>query len=138
MANYTVDILTPSSSVVKGLKADSLLVPTIKGQINVLADHTHVVTRLGNGVLEVKSSEGNRKFHVTHGSFKVLKDKVTILSTVAETEDQIDLDRAKKAEAKAKDKLSGKDNLTDEELLKFQRKLRRAEIRLKMAMTGRI
>jgi F-type H+-transporting ATPase subunit epsilon len=76
---------------------------------------------------------GNRHFSVTAGLCRVLQDTVTILSFTSERAEDIDLERAKSAKAKAQDRLSGKDNLTDVDLIKFRRKLERAELRLRLA-----
>ena len=53
MKYYTVDILTPSKIVAKNIPAESLLIPTIRGQINVLQDHTHIVSKLDTGMMSV-------------------------------------------------------------------------------------
>ena len=53
MNYYTVEILTPSKIIAKKMPAESLLIPTTRGQINVLEDHTHIVTKLAPGILSV-------------------------------------------------------------------------------------
>jgi F-type H+-transporting ATPase subunit epsilon len=53
MKYYTVDILTPSKIIAKNIPAESLLIPTVRGQINVLENHTHIVSKLSTGVLTV-------------------------------------------------------------------------------------
>ena|SRR3989344_3103503 len=133
MSFFTVDILTPASVVVKGIPADSLIIPTCRGEINVLPEHTHVVSKLETGVLTVEGAGTKRHFSVTAGICKVLKNKVTILAYTSEKAEDIDKERAENAMALAKEKLSGKDPLTDWELIKFRRKLERAEARLRLA-----
>ena len=82
----------------------------------------------------VNNSEGEKRFCVTHGICKVLENKVTILSTVSENIDDIDLDRAKKSFDNAKKKLSGNEILQEEDSVKYSRKIERAELRIKMAL----
>jgi F0F1-type ATP synthase epsilon subunit len=70
---------------------------------------------------------------VTAGLCRVLKDTVTILSFTSERAEEIDLERSRNAKIKATDRLSGKENLTDVDLIKFRRKLERAELRIRLA-----
>jgi F-type H+-transporting ATPase subunit epsilon len=83
--------------------------------------------------MTAKTSMGPRHFSVTAGLCRVLKDTVTILSFTSERAEDIDIERAKSAKSKAMDRLSGKENLTDVDLIKFRRKLERAELRLRLA-----
>jgi F-type H+-transporting ATPase subunit epsilon len=76
---------------------------------------------------------GPRHFSVTAGLCRVLKDTVTILSFTSEKAEDIDMERAKSAKAKATDRLSGKESLSDVDIIKFRRKLERAELRLRLA-----
>src|SRR5690606_1185476 len=112
---------------------NDITIPTVRGEINILPEHTHILTELSTGVLTAKSSMGLRHFSVTAGLCRVLKDTVTILSFTSEKADQIDIERAKSAKTKAMDRLSGKDSLSDVDLIKFRRKLERAELRLRLA-----
>jgi F-type H+-transporting ATPase subunit epsilon len=130
---FSLKLLTPSGVVVKNLECSDLIIPTVRGEINVLPDHTHILTELSTGVMTVKSGESKRHFHVTHGLCKVLKNEVSILAITSESADSIDIERVKKAQQLAQEKLSGKDPLTDVELIKYQRKLERSQARMRAA-----
>jgi ATP synthase F1 epsilon subunit len=133
-----VDVLTPSSIIVKNLAVDSLLIPTVNGQIELLKGHTHIIEKLDTGVMTVFTADKEIKnFLLTTGIVKVLENKVIILATVAEREEDLILDRAMKASALAKSKLENSESLSEDERNKFQRKLRRSEVRLKLAMKGK-
>ncbi|MBC75736.1 MAG: ATP synthase F1 subunit epsilon [Halobacteriovoraceae bacterium] len=133
MNNYNVDIFTPNGVVVHNLAADELFVPTKAGEINVLKDHTHLITELSSGMLTAKSSSGDRHFAVHAGLCKILGNKVTILSSTSEKAEEIDVERAKAAKAKAESRLKDVDSLTDVDYIKFRNKLDRANVRLKLA-----
>src|SRR5690606_7963751 len=107
--------------------------PTVRGEINILPEHTHILTELSTGVMTVKTSMGPRHYSVTAGLCRVLKDNVTVMSFTSEKAEDIDLERAKSAKAKANDRLSGKESLSDLDLIKFRRKLERAELRIRLA-----
>lgn len=130
---FKLNLYTPKGTVVKNLECNDIVIPTVRGEINILPDHTHILTELSTGIMTVKTSMGARHFSVTAGLCRVLKDTVTILSFTSESADQIDLERAKAAKAKAIDRMSGKESLSDVDIIKFQRKLYRAELRLRLA-----
>jgi len=136
MANFfTVDILTPYKVVAKGIPAESLLLQTVKGQINVLPKHTHLVTKLVTGQLTVFGGpdDPDRNFSVSYGTCKVLDNKITILAHTSEEEKDINADRAKLALKNAEDKLANSSNLSDDEIEKYRRKMERARLRIQMS-----
>ncbi len=133
MSYFKVDIFTPAGVVDKNIDASSVTLSTIRGEIAILPEHTHLITELAPGIMTVKTDKGDRHFFLTTGIAKILKNKVTILAHTSEKAESIDKERAQRALNKAKEKLSGKESLNDIELIKFRRKLERAEHRLKLA-----
>jgi F-type H+-transporting ATPase subunit epsilon len=132
MAAFNFKLLTPNGVIVNGLECDSLIIPTSRGEVNVLKNHTHFLTELGTGVLTAKTNEGEKHFSVCAGTLKVLKGEVTALSMTSELSADIDVDRAEIAKKKAQAKLAGSDALSRMELIKFRRKLERAEMRIRL------
>ncbi len=134
MAGFKLNLYTPKGVIVKDLECNDIVIPTVRGDINILPDHTHILTELGTGILTAKVGTGTRHFSVTAGLCRVLKDTVTILSFTSEKADEIDLERAHATKVKAQDRLAGKgESLTDVDLIKFRRKLERAEMRVRLA-----
>tara|TARA_R100000656_G_C3929221_1_gene124468 strand:+ start:45 stop:470 length:426 start_codon:yes stop_codon:yes gene_type:complete len=134
MNHFTVDVLTPNRVVAKDVPAEALLIPTSRGQINVLPNHTHVVTKLSTGMLSIfgGSDDPDRHFTVTHGICKVLEDRIVILSNTSEEQHEIDADRAVKALKFAEEKLAN-EALDEEEHIKYHRKAERARLRIQFA-----
>lgn len=132
-AAFKLNLFTPKGTVIRDLECFDIVIPTVRGEINILPEHTHILTELSSGILTAKTSMGTRHFSVTAGLCRVLKDTVTVLSFTSERAEDIDLERAKSAKAKAMDRLSGKEHLNDVDLIKFRRKLERAELRLRLA-----
>ena len=130
---FKLNLFTPKGVVIKDLECNDIVIPTVRGEINILPEHTHILTELSTGILTAKTSMGPRHFSVTAGLCRVLKDTVTILSFTSESAEGIDIERAKSAKAKSMDRLSGKENLTDVDLIKFRRKHERAELRIRVA-----
>ena len=133
MSFFSVNILTPHKVLAKDIPAESLHIPTTRGEINILPDHTHLIAKIDTGVLTCKGPSLHQRFMVTTGIVKVLKDKITILAQVAERAEEIDGERAKRAFEVAKSKISGDEILDNEQLEKFRRKLSRALLRTELA-----
>lgn len=130
MSDFNLNIYTPNGVVIKGLHCNSLKIPTVRGEINVLPGHTHILTEVDTGVLTAAAANGDRHFSMTGGLLKVLGNEITVLSTTSERAEDIDLERAESAKSKAESRLSGKENLSSVEMIKFQRKLERARTRI--------
>ncbi len=122
-----VDIVTPSRRILEGVKVDKVTLPTESGTITVLPGHTELVTLLSTGILSFPGSGEERRFAVSYGFSIVRKDKVIVLAETCEEATEIDIDRAKQAQKKAEQALSGV--LGEEELKKYQMKLRRSLVR---------
>lgn len=134
MNYFTVDILTPSRVLMKGMQTDSLLVPTENGQINILRGHTHMITKLDTGTLTVFGTEDipTRHFSITTGICKIQDKNIVILSNVSEEYFEIDEARARRALDFASNKINS-ESLSDEELEKYERKVERSRLRLQLA-----
>jgi F-type H+-transporting ATPase subunit epsilon len=133
MSHFKVDILTPSCVVAKNLGASSVLVPTERGEINLLPQHTHLMAKLDIGVLRLEDNGGkDRLFFISKGVCKVLKDRITILTASGEANTDIDLSRAQKSFEECKLRLESGDIFQEGEREKLEEKYRRAVTRLEM------
>jgi F-type H+-transporting ATPase subunit epsilon len=139
MNYFTVDVLTPEKVVAKDVPAESLLIPTVRGQINILPHHTHLINRLSTGELSIfgGADDPDRHFSVTYGICKVLEDKVIIMSHTSEENHEISADRAQEALDNALSRLNGGDALSDDEVEKFRRKAERAHLRLQLSQQNK-
>jgi F-type H+-transporting ATPase subunit epsilon len=138
MAYFSVDIYTPNKILRKDLPAESILLPTVRGQINILREHTHLIAKLEPGI-GTFIDEQSRKTQVilTVGICKVLNNKITILTQVGENLEDINIERAERALNKAQEILSNGETLNEDKRLKYERKLQRAKIRLSLAKSFR-
>ena len=134
MSHFKIDILTPSSIIAKNVEANSIVVPTERGEINILPQHTHLMAKLETGALKLES-DGNKvkTFCVTNGICKILNEKIIILTSAGESKEMIDLERAKRALEKSQSKLTSNATLSELERQKYMRKFLRAEVRIKIA-----
>lgn len=123
----TVDIVTPTKKLVEGAKAISVKLPGVKGQLEILENHTDLLTLLSTGVASFTFDGRERKFSVSFGFAEVKNNKVTIMGETVEESKDIDVARAKVAQKKAEEALQNV--LSDEHFKKHQLKLERAIIR---------
>ena len=139
MNYFTVDVLTPEKVVAKDIPAESMLIPTVRGQINILPHHTHLIKRLSTGVLSIfgGADDPHRYFSVTYGICKVLEDKVIIMSHTSEENNEISAERAEAALDAAMERLNSGDALSDDEIEKYRRKAQRAQLRKQLAQEAK-
>lgn len=123
----TVDIVTPTKKLVEGATADSVKLPGFKGQLEILPNHTDLLTLLSTGVVSFVSDGKERKFALSFGFAEVKNNKVTVMGETVEESKDIDTARAKAAQKKAEKALENV--LSEEDFKKHQLKLERAIIR---------
>lgn len=135
---FKFELLTPVGVIIKDLECSELTIPTVRGEIQVLPDHTHILTQLNTGIMTAKSKAGDKlHFAVSTGVCKVLKDKISVLAVTAEAPDKIDLQRATRAKKRAEEALANQTKImTDVDIIKQRRKIERAEARMKAANLG--
>jgi F-type H+-transporting ATPase subunit epsilon len=105
---YTLTIVTPERVVFED-KVSSLVAPGSEGYLGVLTDHAPLITALVPGKLTVKDKEGKEQiFSVSGGFLEVSNNIATILADAVETPVEIDVDRARAALDRAKERLQTK------------------------------
>ena len=121
---FKVSIITPERSFYEG-EATMVEFNTVEGEIGVLPKHIPLTTVIAPGICTITEIEGQKKAAIHAGLAEILPDKVTLLAEIAEWPDEIDVERAKKAEDRAKTRLAEKDENLD---------VLRAEIALKKSL----
>lgn len=87
-------------------EVSSIIAPGIEGYLGVLTDHAPLITSLVPGKLTVKNSDTKEVILAISGGFlEVLKNKVIVLADAVEFGKDIDLERAKRALERAKQRL---------------------------------
>ena len=106
-------------------------VPGSEGELGILPQHIPLVTTLGSGVLAYEENGQRKQAAVHYGYAQVAADTVTLLSQMVELSGEIDLERAREAERKAREKLSAAASGGEEkvESAKFEAKLKRSTVR---------
>jgi len=124
-------VVTPERNVFEG-EVEAVNLPGSEGNFGVLIDHTPYVAELVIGEIKLTTSNGTRYVACSGGFARVIDNEVTVLAETAEMPDEIDVERAKQAHERAKDRLRTSDS---EEINKDRARnaLQRAETRLHVA-----
>jgi F-type H+-transporting ATPase subunit epsilon len=133
MANTHFELVTPTSTLFSG-EAEMIICRAESGEIAFLANHMPYIGALETGVVRIinpVNSSGGVADEIrvaVHGGFVEVSDNnVTMLADVAELPDDIDLDRARRAQTEAERRAAAGDDPDAEAAL------RRAQVRLEVS-----
>lgn len=134
MTAFALKIITPDGVHFDG-QVQELTVRTTDGDVGILAGHINYVTPLGMGQAAVVVDGEKRRAACIGGMVSVMDGKVTLLPSTFEWAQDIDLERAKASEQRAKGVLESKDS-SETELILAKARLKRALVRKSVA-TGK-
>lgn len=125
-----LEVITPKKTVFKE-EVDVVEAPAIDGLIGILPRHAPLITALKTGVIKV-TIDNNKKFiSVSEGIMDVKPDQINIVARTAELPEQIDVERAKNAKQRAKERLEKESAKIDH--YRAEAALERALARIKAA-----
>jgi F-type H+-transporting ATPase subunit epsilon len=145
VATFPSSLVTPERVVFEEDVA-AVMLRTAVGDATYLAGHTPLVGAIVPGPVRFEHADGTVERVAVHGGFVQVKvDGVTVLAPVAEREQDIDVERARRALAAAEQAVAeatgrtpnaGDDDLTaGRELAEAQAAVVRAQVRLEVAGT---
>jgi F-type H+-transporting ATPase subunit epsilon len=120
-----LEIATPERMLLTE-EIDEVVMPGSEGYLGIRPGHAPLLTGLDVGEISLRSGSEERYLSCSGGFAEVSEDRVTILADTAELSEEIDVERAKKAQADAETRMKG-DPDPDE--------FRRMELRLKRAIS---
>lgn len=126
---FKIDIIAPDKVALQD-EIEFLAVPAYDGEMGILPGHAPLLAQLRPGILRLKKSEEVKLFAISGGFIEVHPQRVEVFAETAEMAEDIDVERVRTAEKRARDTISGK--LEGEELLKAQASLKKALIRLRV------
>ena len=129
MKEFHLEILTPDGLLFEGM-VESVLVHAVDGDVEFLAGHVDYITTLDIGRARIKIAGKDKFASVSGGFVMVSSGEVKLVATTFEFAENIDVERARAAKARAKDILSSsKDNKAIEVAqLKLQRAISRIKV----------
>jgi F-type H+-transporting ATPase subunit epsilon len=132
MGSLFLEIVTPERVLVSQ-EVDMVVAPGTEGEFGVLPGHVLFLSGIVPGELRYTSGSQKESMAVTTGFAEVSNDKVSVLVDAAEKAEDIDVERARDAMKRAKERL-GKERATEDiDFLRAENALKRAIARLKVA-----
>ena len=129
-----LDVITPDKKAFSG-EVKFVVVRTELGELGILPRHADLVAALEIAPLRIDLPDGTRQFMANFGGFMEIKNNViTIVTPNCELPDEIDEDRAKRAKARAEERLKSRNADIDfhRAELELQRSLLRIDVKHKV------
>lgn len=129
-----LDVITPDKKAFSG-EVKFVVVRTELGELGILPRHADLVAALEIAPLRIDFPDGTRQFMANFGGFMEIKNNViTIVTPNCELPDEIDEDRAKRAKARAEERLKSRNADIDfhRAELALQRSLLRIDVKHKV------
>jgi F-type H+-transporting ATPase subunit epsilon len=129
--SFSIEIIAPNRVVFQG-EATSVTAPGTLGGFQVLFNHAPLLSSLDVGPLKVKNTQGADTVYATGGGYLEVRDNnVIVLIESAERPEEIDIERARSARARAEGRLKSHDPSYD--TVRAELALARALNRLRLA-----
>ncbi len=132
MGSLFLEIVTPERVLVSQ-EVDMVVAPGTEGEFGVLPGHVLFLSGIVPGELRYTSGFQKETMVVTTGFAEVSNDKVSVLVDAAEKAGDIDVDRARDAMKRAKERLAKERATENIDFLRAENALKRAIARLKVA-----
>ncbi|HEY4300670.1 MAG TPA: ATP synthase F1 subunit epsilon [Candidatus Didemnitutus sp.] len=100
----TLEIVTPDAKVYSSI-IDSVVIPTVEGEIGVLPGHIPLLTQVEHGELRVAKGNSTEYLAVSDGFAQIEGDSIRVLVENAISEEKIDANAVEAAMARAEKQL---------------------------------
>jgi F-type H+-transporting ATPase subunit epsilon len=114
-----LEIVTPEARVYSET-VDSVVIPTVEGEVGILPGHVPLMTQVGSGELVATKGGVTERLCIGGGFAQVTAEKVSILADSAIEEEKIDENAVEDAMKRAEDALKGKEVLTQAEIERLE------------------
>lgn len=125
----TLEIVTPEAKVYSDT-VDSVVVPTVEGEIGVLPGHIPLLTQVEHGELRVTKGATTAWLAVGGGFAQIDGDRVRVLAEHAITEEKIDEHAVEAALKRAEDELKAAKDMDPQQYEHLQSLVRYSGVQL--------
>ena len=125
----TLEIVTPEAKLYSDT-IDSVVIPTVEGEIGILPGHIPLLTQVAHGELRVAKGTETQFLAVSGGFAEIEGDTVRVLAENAITEEKIDEAAVEAAMKRAEQELASAKPLEQHELEQLQNLVRYAGVQL--------
>ncbi len=102
--DFHLKVITPDRVVYDG-QVSEVKLPIHDGYMGILHNHAPLVAPVGEGILTAQSASNPVEMFVSNGFLQVGENEVRVVCDSGELGEEIDLERARAAEAKAREKI---------------------------------
>lgn len=127
----TLEIITGERRLLRQEDVEEVIAPGALGELGILPHHAPLITSLAPGELDVKINGVREEYFVAGGFLEVRDDQVIVLADEAESGEEIDIERAEEARARAEQRLQ--ESTADIDRSRAQLALARSIGRLRVA-----
>lgn len=99
-------VVTPERKILEEI-VDEVVLPGSEGYLGVLPGHAPLLSALKTGEGSFRQGETWRRIFLSRGFTEVLPNRVSVLADVGERAEEIDVERARSAQDRAKDRMKG-------------------------------
>jgi F-type H+-transporting ATPase subunit epsilon len=132
--SLVLDIVTPDRPMVR-TNVDEVQLPGMTGALGILPGHAPMLAGLQPGELWFRNGAEKQFLSISFGVAEVLPDRVTVLATVAERPDEIDVAEVEASRKTAEQQMRQPGSLEDAERARLA--LMAAIVRLRVADRSR-
>jgi F-type H+-transporting ATPase subunit epsilon len=132
MAVLHLEVVTPDKVLVSR-EVDTVVAPGTEGEFGILPGHIPFLSGILPGELRYEADGKKESLAVMEGFSEVSEDRVSVLVDAAEKATDIDLERARSALDRARERLARERGAEDVDFLRAEASLRRALVRVKVA-----
>lgn len=126
-----LEIVTPEKKALEEV-VDVVTIPTATGEIGILPSHAPLISSVQPGILSYTQGGTTNRLVVSGGFVEVGNNKVSVLTDVAETANEINVEAARLEKGEA-ERVLGSWSGSEEDFEIEKEKLGRAEARLQLA-----
>lgn len=132
MGKLHLEVVTPEKVMVSQ-EVDIVVAPGTMGEFGVLEGHVPFLSGIEPGELRFTSGSQTERFLVTTGFSEVSDNRVSVLVDAAEKATEIDLERARTAMERAKERLATDRGREDVDFMRAESALKRAIVRIRIS-----
>ncbi|MBX3268563.1 MAG: F0F1 ATP synthase subunit epsilon [Acidobacteria bacterium] len=130
-----LEIVTPERKVIDA-EVDSVTVPTLSGEAGIMPQHAPLISALKPGIVTVTTKGQAERLAVGTGFVEVSNNRVSVLTDVAETADEIDAERARSEKAEIEKELAAASQLPADETEELRERAALASARIDVSRSA--
>lgn len=130
---FKLNFATPEKKIVADLELEEITLPAFRGELNILAGHSPLMTTLGAGILSYKLKNGtSNKLAIGWGYCQVSPEGVNVLAETAVEQDAVNLKASERTLEDLEKRLVG-ESLDDHHWETTQQDIARIKAELSLA-----